>query len=261
MSIDLTIPIYLISLKTDEDRRRELEKRFNNFYSCFKYIEAVDGRKLDAKEYYNKIIPYYLELKNIMSPAELGCTLSHIKALNDFLQTNEPYALILEDDVIGSDQDLKSIFDITANLDSNSLLICGAQNGLSRRHQLGKWIDNKGVYEVANFSYSFVLRTCCYVVTRKTAQQIIDFHSINLTLADKWDCFFNNTSTKIYYINALHHPEDLADSHIEADRATFKNKTFIQKICSSDAPIKIFRKTKDEVHRLVLLMLGSKQLP
>lgn len=254
-------PIYLVSLEKDCSRRNELLKTFPEKFNDFIHIKAVDGRNLKAKEFYEKTLPYYLDCNKVMSPAELGCTLSHIKALEAFLQTNKQYALILEDDVIGSDQELEIIFNLANNLENDSLLLCGAQEGLSRRHQLGKWIDNKGVYEVSKFSYSFVFRTCCYVVTRKTAQQIIDFHSINLTLADKWDCFFNNTSTKIYYINALHHPEDLADSHIEADRATFKNKTFIQKICSSDAPIKIFRKTKDEVHRLVLLMLGSKQLP
>src|SRR5690554_7645668 len=101
--------IYLVSLEQDTERREKLKERFPETYNEFIHINAVDGRILSAKEYYQKTLPYFISQNKVMSPAELGCTLSHIKALEAFLQTNEPYALILEDDVIGSDQDLDSL--------------------------------------------------------------------------------------------------------------------------------------------------------
>lgn len=256
-----TFPIYLVSLEQDVQRREALKKHFPKYYPYFKHVESIDGRKLIAKEYFDKTLPYYLNTKKVMSPAELGCTLSHIEALNAFLLTDEQYALILEDDVIGTDKDLEVVYDLAKKMERDSLLLCGAQEGLSRKHQLGRWIDSKAVYEVSKLSYTFIFRTCCYVVTRKSAQQIIDSHEESLTLADKWSHFFEKNKTKIYYINALHHPEDFALSHIEAERAILKRKTFLQKVLSPDAPIKIVRKIKNEAHRLVLLSLGAKQLP
>ncbi len=35
-----------------------------------------------------------------LTPGELGCTLSHLQALQLFLDTDDQYALILEDDAI-----------------------------------------------------------------------------------------------------------------------------------------------------------------
>jgi glycosyl transferase family 25 len=82
------IPIYLISLEQDIKRREELQQRFPKNYNNFILIKAIDGRKLSAKDYYDKTITYFIEKKQIMSPAELGCTFSHIKALKEFLKTD-----------------------------------------------------------------------------------------------------------------------------------------------------------------------------
>lgn len=254
-------PIYLVSLEQDITRRHRLEESFPENYKNFIHIKAVDGRKLTAKDYHNKTIDFFLQNGRIMSPAELGCTLSHINALEQFLKTDHPCALILEDDVIGNDQDIDGLAKLSIKLDSNSLLLCGAQQGLPRRYQFGKWLTSKGVYEVCKLSYPFIFRTCCYLVTRKSAQEILDYHAKHLTLADKWNHFFEGTSTKIYYVNTLSHPKDLASSHIEDDRAKFKNQSFAQKLFSINAPMKIFRKLKNEAGRLRLIALGTKQLP
>lgn len=96
----INIPIYLVSLKDDIKRRKELEKRFPKYYSSFIHIEAVDGRKLYAKEYFDATSSFFNKHKRPMSPSELGCTLSHIKALEQFLSTDESFALILDEDII-----------------------------------------------------------------------------------------------------------------------------------------------------------------
>ena len=106
-TLKFNIPIYLVSLEQDTKRREELKLRFPNHYDDFIQINAVDGRKISAKEYYDKTIEYFIKTNKTMSPSELGCTLSHIKALEEFIKTNNNYALILEDDVIGEDKDIK----------------------------------------------------------------------------------------------------------------------------------------------------------
>lgn len=254
------LPIYLVSLVDDSERRALLKERFSSYYTTFIDIEAVDGRILPAKEYYQKTLPYFIKYNKTMSPAEWGCTSSHIKALEAFLQTDEPYALILEDDVIGNDQDLDKIAELATKLDKDFLLLCGAQEGIDdRRYQLGKQLVDKRIYEVHPFSYPFVFRTCCYVVTRKSAQEILNYHIDCLTLADKWDEFFKGTTTKIYYAEILKHPEDLASSHIEAERRS-QDKTFFKKLFSIDGPKKIYNKIYINFMALILQAIGFKRL-
>lgn len=255
----MALPIYLVSLETDTTRRQELKKRFPKYYETFSRIEAVDGRIMPAKEYYQRILPYFMKYNKIMLPAEWGCTSSHIKALEAFLESDEPYALILEDDVIGNDRDIEEVFELTKKLDINSLLLCGAQEGVNRRYQLGKRLADKISYEVHPFSYQFVFGTCCYVVTIKSAQEILDYHSNCLTLADKWDQFFKGTTTKIYYADILKHPKDFANSHIEAERRS-QDKTLLQKLFSIDGPKKIFNKIYFNCVAFFLKAIGFKNL-
>ena len=255
------LPIYLVSLKEDEVRRSELKKCFVNYYDKFTRIEAVDGRKLTAKEYYEKTIRFFIKNKKIMSPAELGCTLSHIKALESFLETGSDYALILEDDIIGKDEDIDTIIDVTNKLTEDSLLICGGQlDILSKRYRFGKETSLENVYDVALLSYSFIYGCCCYVVTRKSAQQILNYHSRGLTLADNWGVFFKRNDTKMYYTNILSHPENFENSTIEGERAYLYKKSLINKVFSRDFFYKLSRRLYFETRRLYFILLRYKKL-
>ena len=95
--------VYLVSLIQDGDRRAELERNMPKLFSRSIHVEAVDGRELRAKDYYSNVLSYYKQSSILMSPSELGCTLSHIKALEMFLEANEDNALVIEDDVSGDD--------------------------------------------------------------------------------------------------------------------------------------------------------------
>ncbi len=59
--------------------------------------------------------------KQPLSPGELGCTLSHMQALRDFITSNEKYALVLEDDAIQiMDIDLNQFKSEVVNLNLQS---------------------------------------------------------------------------------------------------------------------------------------------
>lgn len=254
------IPIYLVSLNQDIVRREKLKKSFPKSYDSFQHIEAVDGRMLSAKEYFDKTRGFFNRYKRIMSPSELGCTLSHIKALHSFLATDAEQALIIEDDIIGDDEDLHEINRISKKMPKNSLLLCGGQQGLNHRYQLIKESNVDGIYDVSKFSFRFVYRTCSYIVTRKSAQQILEYHLNKfITLADKWDVFFKNSEVVIQYINILEHPKDLSNSHIEADRIS-ADKTFIMKVFSIDAPVRVCRKLYFNLMACILKVLGFKEI-
>ena len=71
--------VFVISLKSDEARREKLKERFKN-YGEFKLVEAVGGRAMSAKEYYGYALPGLEAYGRLLSPSEVGCSLSHARA-------------------------------------------------------------------------------------------------------------------------------------------------------------------------------------
>lgn len=211
--------IYLVSLKSDDHRRCKLQEQFPLTYEKFILKEAVDGRLLPAKDFYSHSIKYYDRKKVVMTPSEVGCTLSHIKVLSSFLETDAEYALIMEDDIIGTDEDFNKIQKLLPEIGDDAVLICGGQEGLlSRFFQLGKSINPLGnLFSVHPFSFQYIYRTCCYVVTRNSARSIIGNHNEKFTIADDWSAILDN-NINLYYANILHHPLDLSESTIEKER-------------------------------------------
>lgn len=231
MSNKLSIPVYLISLEQDCARRKALEKRFPKYYSDFIHIKAIDGRKLTAKEYYEATIEFFHKHKRPMSPAELGCSLSHIQALESFLKTDESFALIIEDDVIGLDSDLELIVESLTFFSSNSIVFVGCQEGLMNRYKYGFPLNNS-LLKVPKYNYGNFSRTAAYMVSRKVAEVVLSYHKKNyITVADFWFDLLKGSNVNTYYINRLAHPLDLQDSNLEVERSKFK-RGFFKKVLS-----------------------------
>lgn len=215
--------VFLVSLESDEKRRVELASRFPMHFGHMNWVPAVDGRKLDAQTYFHQVFTGVSFGYRMMSPAEVGCTMSHIKALKQFLESGRPSALIIEDDVIGSDSDLSSVLEDVRQMPEESLVIFGGQEGMpSRKYIFGKPCSIAGVSQLPKYSNSFVLRTCCYGVTRTSAEAILNTHGEYLRLADAWGVFFRNSDVKILFAKKLRHPLDRSESHIESGRVLIK---------------------------------------
>lgn len=87
--------IYWINLDADEDRRFYMEEQFK-YWQIENHIRisGYDARKDDVSEHLKGIIP------DNVSQSELGCCMSHIKAIKHFYEeTDDDYCLIFEDDV------------------------------------------------------------------------------------------------------------------------------------------------------------------
>lgn len=257
----INIPIYLISLDKDGARRDKLKERFSETYYIFQHIEAIDGRILPAKEYFFKTLPYFQNKKMIMSPTELGCALSHIKALEAFLASGKKFGLILEDDIIGTDEDIYKINDLVKNLKENEMLLCGGLEGLNHRYYFTKnHKDNDNIEIFSKFSYRYLYRACCYVVSQNSAQKILNFHKMKfINIADIWGDFFSEQSVDICYSAILKHPIDLSDSNIESYRVLHK-KSFLQKLFTKDVFFKFLRRIYWEIRAYTLILVGYKRL-
>ena len=94
--------LYVINLDRSKDRWVRINDHLTSYGLLVQRISAVDAKFLSAEmlaEHYSAALnktSFFISLK----PAEIGCFLSHRKALKAFLNdSKKPFAIILEDDV------------------------------------------------------------------------------------------------------------------------------------------------------------------
>lgn len=215
--------IYLISLKKDEKRREFLKSEFPKFYDKFKLIEAIDGREFDALSYYKNIAPTFYKAGKILSPAEVGCALSHKLVYETFLKSNNDMALIFEDDIIGDDEMIEKVESFLEILPKNSLMICGGQDSYSA---FAKNIKDE-LFLVNDLSKGCFTRACCYALDKIAAKKILDLQNDYLYVADDWTRLL--ADIKLYFCDIFSHPKDLSSSNIQSERDFAKIKISLAK--------------------------------
>lgn len=94
-------PIYIINLDRSKDRYKFMKDQMNDYkITDYKFISAVDGKKIKKRK--NNMYDYedmsFFNNDDTVTKGELGCTLSHLKAISEVLKNNHDYAIICEDD-------------------------------------------------------------------------------------------------------------------------------------------------------------------
>ncbi len=86
-------PIYCINLDDQPERWEYMENQFK-YWEIENYtrVSAYDGRDDDLSQILKGRYP------DMMSSGEIGCTTSHLKAIKQFYDSGEPYAIMMEDD-------------------------------------------------------------------------------------------------------------------------------------------------------------------
>ena len=92
------------------------EEEFRKAGLDFNIIEAIDGNELKLPHDNFSSIKYSLLHGKKSNLGELGCYLSHLKVLKTFIESEENYALVCEDD-IKIDSEIKEIVDKALNSD------------------------------------------------------------------------------------------------------------------------------------------------
>jgi glycosyl transferase family 25 len=88
------IPVYVVSLERARQRRALLKAHLGALKIDYELIDAVEGAKLDPSQI-EKMNP-----NGNLSPAALGCYLSHIRVYERIVETQTSVALVLEDDTV-----------------------------------------------------------------------------------------------------------------------------------------------------------------
>jgi len=216
------IPIYIISLADEKLRKDALKKQFPAYYNQFKFIDAFDFRNKNIEDIghlYNRCTH---NEKNPLTSTEIGCSLSHIEALNLFLESKHKRCLILEDDIIGTDKDIDLSLQLLRNNFNNGLYILGGQEGMKNGKYLCGYMNLTNIYTVPYLARFFLYRTCCYSVDRWWAKQIIIRQNTCLRRADDWTQL-TKFRKDVFFFKVLKHPLTLENSYIQHERNLSKD--------------------------------------
>lgn len=199
---------YLISIENNESQRLKVffdQQIFNSSRNEFKKF-GVKGIDLTVKEYFELAVAGHAKA---LTPGELGCTLSHLEALRDFLKTTEKYAIIFEDDAI---QDGNFSFDdIENNLEHLGLENCFffSLGGIQLVHSqkvkgtfYSKPMLERNILKVHPYYYHKFVSAYAYIVDRKMAELLLRYHSTPQVF-DHWvgvACFEPNINLYATYL-------------------------------------------------------------
>lgn len=95
-----SVPVYVINLARSQNRWDALRASANEFSVDVRRVEAVEGKLLADDELADfDEAGFRRKHGKIALPAEIGCYFSHIRALETIIAENEPFAVIVEDDI------------------------------------------------------------------------------------------------------------------------------------------------------------------
>lgn len=90
---------YVINLDRAPERMAKMQARLSEIALPFQRYAAVDGRALTFPHPQFSDIGYRLLHGRRRAPAEIGCYLSHVGVMVEFLASDAEFALVLEDDI------------------------------------------------------------------------------------------------------------------------------------------------------------------
>jgi glycosyl transferase family 25 len=93
--------IFVISMKSAVKRRAQIAAQLGKLQLEFEWIDAVEGKSLSEAEL-RRLTNYEQVQKHRrwLSNGAIGCALSHLEAYERIADSNEDYALVLEDDAL-----------------------------------------------------------------------------------------------------------------------------------------------------------------
>ena len=130
------INFYVINLDRSVDRMERFEKDFASFPIPFIRVPAIEGIKLTIPVQDYDAFMFFAHVGRNASPGEIGCYLSHIKALKMFLESDKEFALICEDDASPTPDCYEALAQAITHSETWDLLRCviAGHAGSHRKH-------------------------------------------------------------------------------------------------------------------------------
>lgn len=222
-------PVFIISLKSDIERREKIAGLLNNLKIDFEFFDAIDYRSDEFKSAKKNVSAnagtQYVE----MTEPEMACTLSHLAVYQRILDRNLQWALVLEDDVHFDrrlSDVLQALSQSTSPLKSGCSYVLGGQQGTSDYQLFGLSLLHTqkigGVrFRKVTYKKHKVTRTCSYIVDQRYCQQALKLFSSHgfYLIDDRKILFENDVMDDIYFCDIVTHPiVNISNSHLELSR-------------------------------------------
>ena len=206
---EIKIPIFIISLRNDKDRRKKLLK-FLPSKIVNNYFKAVDMRfanrkKLDKFCNNRRIKKIY---KRKLFPGEVGIALSHQKIYKYIVKKKIPFALVFEDDVKIEERNWKfKLYEILkelSNLNFEKKIVCnlGLDNNKIKKKKILilEWFPKflKKIH-ILNLNNSKQKLAHSYFISFSAAKNILKSNIKINCVADDWG-IFNKQKCFDYYV-------------------------------------------------------------
>lgn len=254
----MSIGVYVISLEDEIERRNRIILQLKE---PFFFIDAIDMRQMDENnmvQYINRDALKYPKVRNTITRGEVGCSLSHLKALDKFVQDGYEYALIIEDDALLPSNYLELITDICEKITIpwDVILLGYSKLKFSEATNFYKMepilVEQKiNIFELGKPWRNWTSGTVSYLINKNAAKRFIKKHNGKVfTVADDWDYFKNNFELDILHCRPLIVFEDFDNlkSSIESERGTY--------IAKESTILIFFRILRGYIRKLILTIRG-----
>ncbi|EEZ33492.1 lipooligosaccharide biosynthesis protein lic2B [Brucella sp. NF 2653] len=160
---------YLINLDRSSDRLEHMTSQFAKLGADFVKIPAVDGREMPP-EALKAVTATERPWAAPLTPTEIGCFLSHRRCLEAIARNDDPYAVVVEDDVIFADDAGKLLLHSEWVPHDADIVKIETQG---KKVLIGKPIACASTrYSVARL-YSVHILAAGYIVSRDAARRIV----------------------------------------------------------------------------------------
>jgi glycosyl transferase family 25 len=167
--------IFVINLLNSKERYEKISKNLNELELKHTRFEAVNGKELSDNELENYAT--YFARNFLCNKGMIGCALSHIKLWKNFLNSEDDFVLISEDDVEYNINIKYIINNINSIYESTNFDI------LSLNTSVGIFNSFKKSVYIDNFEFNkpiFPLTTASYILSKKGARELLKrFDKVN----------------------------------------------------------------------------------
>ncbi len=165
--------IFCLNLKRSPNRRRHMVSQAELLGLDITFVDAIDGQNLKDETIFEYNSDWRRKLGHPLKINEIGCSLSHKKALNTFLESEHDFAIILEDDVTLA-PNLLTVFDACKKIPGWDVLNLGIAYDYDGLYNLRTALDNYTVFvpcKVTRGAYGFAY-------SRKGAKKILTMNKM-----------------------------------------------------------------------------------
>ena len=216
-------PVYVVNMERSTDRKKYIKEHFEKYgVSGFTFVKAIDGLEEDVLDLLNHGIN-----ESVISKKEVACTISHLKAIEQWLgESDSEYAIIVEDDVSFETVDFW-------NFTWKDFL-----NSVQQKYDILQLalINNFTINNRLHLREYLDWSAAVYLIKRSYAEELIKKHKINdkytLSQVSRYGClsegvlFGRSWCYSIpLFTYSLNHGSSLNEDHVETIHKNSKDQT------------------------------------